>query len=79
MHQIPHALEIEKCDELVYATRPKRNKLELEKQYMFVCLFFCLSFCLFVCNINNNISIEGHLEWAFGDDTLSQVDLRVDH
>jgi hypothetical protein len=75
MHQIPHALEIEKCDELVDATRPKRNKLELEKQYMFVCLFVCLC----VCNINNNISIEGHLEWAFEDDTLSQVDQRVDH
>jgi hypothetical protein len=55
----------------VDATRPKLNKMELEKQYMFVCV------CL--CNINIHISKEGHLVWAFGDDTLSQVDPHVDH
>jgi hypothetical protein len=35
------------------------------------------SFC--VCNINMHISTEGHLEWAFGNNTLSQVDAHVDH
>jgi hypothetical protein len=32
-----------------------------------------------VCNINKHISIEGHLEWAFGNNMLSQVDPCVDH
>jgi hypothetical protein len=35
--------------------------------------------CVCVCNINMHISTEGHLEWVFGNDTLSQVDPRVDH
>jgi hypothetical protein len=44
-------------------------------------IFVCLSICLFVCvcNINMHISTKGHLEWAFGNDMLSQVDARVDH
>jgi hypothetical protein len=41
--------------------------------FLFVCLFVC------VCNINMHISTEGHLEWAFGNDTLLEVDPRVDH
>jgi hypothetical protein len=32
-----------------------------------------------VCNINMLISTDGHLEWAFGNDTLSQVDPHVYH
>jgi hypothetical protein len=38
-----------------------------------ICFLF-LFFCLCVCNINMHISTEGHLEWAFGNDMLSQVD-----
>jgi hypothetical protein len=40
---------------------------------MFLCVFVC------VCDINMHISTEGHLEWAFGNDTFSQVDPRVDN
>jgi hypothetical protein len=43
--------------------------------FIFVCLFVCVC----VCNINMHISTEGHLEWAFGNNTLLEVDPRVDH
>jgi hypothetical protein len=42
-----------------------------------ICFFIFV--CLCVCNINMHISTEGHLEWAFGNDTLSRVDPHVDH
>jgi hypothetical protein len=41
--------------------------------------YFCLFVCVCVCNINMHISTEGHLKWAFGNDTLSEVDPHVDH
>jgi hypothetical protein len=60
------ALETEKRDELVDATRPKRNTMEFEKQYIYI--YMCV--CVCVCNINMYISIEEHLEWTFGDNTV---------
>jgi hypothetical protein len=42
-------------------------------------MFFFIFVCLFVCNINMHISTKGHLEWVFGNDTLLEVDPRVDH
>jgi hypothetical protein len=44
--------------------------------YFFCFLFIRLFVC--VCNINMHISTEGHLEWAFGNDMLSEVDQCVD-
>jgi hypothetical protein len=42
-------------------------------------IFICFFVFVCVCNTNMHISTEGHLQWAFGNDMLSEVDLRVDH
>jgi hypothetical protein len=36
------ALETEKRDELVDATRPKRNTMEFEKQYIYIYIYMCV-------------------------------------
>jgi hypothetical protein len=40
------ALETEKRDELVDATRPKRNTMEFEKQYIYIYVCVCVCVCV---------------------------------